>query len=221
MEIYLEHPVFLWLLAVLVPLVIWVAVVSYALAPRWKRITSAALRIVALALVVLAISRPVWRLPRPDQTVVFALDISDSVEKKAFEEAVEHIETATRTLEAHQRAALVVFGGRAVVRRALSSEPIDVKDDLADTVFDNPGSCNFYVGPGLNDIGWTPFGRRFDERGWEIDAPPLTPDQISECDTKFALDVAFPGWIDDVRIYDEALSSDRIAALYAERGFSR
>ena len=135
MEIYLEHPAFLWLLAGIIPLVIWAAIVSYALAPQWKRISSVVLRLVALALIVLAISRPVWRLPRPDQTVVFALDISDSVEKKAFDDAVEHIESATRDLESHQRAALVVFGGRAVVRRVLSSEPIEIRDELADTIF--------------------------------------------------------------------------------------
>ncbi len=72
MEVYLEHPAFLWILLGIVPLVIWAAVVSYALAPPWKRITSTLLRIVALALLVLAISRPVWRLQRPDQTVARA-----------------------------------------------------------------------------------------------------------------------------------------------------
>ena len=135
MEIYLEHPVYLWILAGVVPLVIFAAIKSYAIAPTWKRLTSTGLRLLALALVLLAVCRPVWRLPRPDQTVVFALDISDSIEKDAYQDAVQHIEEATSELESHQRAALVLFGGRAVVQRGLSSEPIEIKGDIADVVY--------------------------------------------------------------------------------------
>ncbi len=135
MDIHFEHPVFLWGLLAVLPFLIWVAIKSYAIAPTWKRVTSLVIRFLVLALVLLAVSRPVWRLSRPDQSVVFALDISDSVEKDAIEKAVEHIKSATAELESHQRAALVVFGGRANVERGLSSDPIVFEGETADAVY--------------------------------------------------------------------------------------
>jgi uncharacterized membrane protein len=135
MELQLEHPVFLWILAGAVPLLVWAALRSYALAPNWKRIASLALRALALSFVVLALTRPIWRLSRPDQTVVFALDVSDSVAPEALREASEWIAKASTELAAHQRAALVLFGGRAKVARELAREPIAFTGEIADAVF--------------------------------------------------------------------------------------
>ena len=37
MDLQLEHPGFLWILAAAVPLLLYAAWKSYAIAPRWKR----------------------------------------------------------------------------------------------------------------------------------------------------------------------------------------
>ena len=124
MQIHLEHPGFLWILAAALPLLGFAAWKSYALASKGRRLLSLALRIVGLTCVVLALCRPVWRLDKPDQAVAFAIDVSDSSDKDALEAALKHVEEATRSLGGDQRAALIAFGGRAKVLRAPSSEPI-------------------------------------------------------------------------------------------------
>jgi uncharacterized membrane protein len=124
MQVHLEHPEFLWLLAGAVPLLLWAALKSYAIAARWKRVLSFLLRVLGVLLVTLALARPVLRLASPDQCVVFALDVSDSVEAGAIDRALAQIGAATKELAAHQRAALLAFGGRALVLRDLASEPI-------------------------------------------------------------------------------------------------
>ncbi len=134
MQVQLEHPGFLWILVAALPLLVFAAMRSYALAPRWKRIASFALRVVALSLVVLALCRPVWRLELPDRAVAFVVDVSDSVEQPALEAALERIRQETDKLEPDHRAALVVFAGRAEVLRALGPEPIQLDDAQRRTV---------------------------------------------------------------------------------------
>lgn len=128
MEIYLEHPGYLWILVGAIPLLAYAAYKSYALAPKWKRITSLAVRILGITLIVLAVCRPVLRKDKPDETVVFAVDISDSSDPAELESCAEFLAEATASLEEHQRVALVVFAGRARVARSLSSEPIKIAD---------------------------------------------------------------------------------------------
>src|SRR5690606_12871072 len=123
-DVYLEHPAYLWILVAALPLLAFAALRSYAIAPRWKRITSFVLRTLALALVVLAITRPVWRLAKPDQSVAFAIDVSDSVDRDALHAALEHVVAATRDLAEPRSAALVLFAGRPKVVRPLAPEPI-------------------------------------------------------------------------------------------------
>ena len=132
MDIYLEHPVYLWILVAAVPLLAFAALKSYAVAPRGKRIASFLLRTVALTLVVLAVTRPVWRLSKPDQTVVFALDVSDSLDREVLQAAVDHVAAATKELQAHQRAGLLLFGGRPRLVRELDGAPVALAPATAD-----------------------------------------------------------------------------------------
>ena len=135
MQIHLEHPGFLWLLAAALPLLGYAAWKSYALASRGRRILSFVMRTVGILCVVLALCRPVWRLDKPDQALAFAIDISDSIDSVALEAAVKHVEAATKALGADKHAALIVFGGRARVVRGLSSEPIVRSPDLERVIF--------------------------------------------------------------------------------------
>ncbi len=135
MEIYLEHPVYLLILIPAIPLLAYAAIKSYALAPNWKRHSSFWLRVVGLTLVVLAICRPVLRLDKPDQAVVYAVDVSDSSSHAVLETAGEFIADATKELDDDHRVALIAFGGEPRVVRELASEPITVEDKTADVLF--------------------------------------------------------------------------------------
>ncbi|MBK8980622.1 MAG: VWA domain-containing protein [Planctomycetes bacterium] len=136
LDLQLEHPEFLWVLAGAVPVLVVASLRSYAIQPRWLRVASFALRVVGLAALTLALCRPVLRHERPDEAVVFALDVSDSVDEPALQAAVEHVAAATRALAEHQRAALLVFGGRPEIVRPLLAEPIAVAGpELVDSVF--------------------------------------------------------------------------------------
>ena len=134
MDLYLEHPGSLWLLLPALPLLAFAALKSYAIAGRGRRITSFALRAIGVTLVLLAVARPVWRLQKPDQTVVFALDISDSLSKESVQRAVDHVAAATAKLDAHQRGALLLFGGRPKVVRQLDSAPIVFGDSTPEAL---------------------------------------------------------------------------------------
>ncbi len=134
-DVHLEHPAFLWLLVPALPLLAYAAWKSYALAPRRSRIASFVLRVLGLTLVVLGLARPVWRLDKPDQAVVFALDVSDSIDPEAADKALAYVVEATKALGADQRAALVVFAGRAQIVRGLERAPITRTPELEDLVF--------------------------------------------------------------------------------------
>lgn len=134
MDLYLEHPAYMALLVAVVPLLLWAALKSYAIAPRWKRVASLLLRLVGVTLVLLAVARPVWRLQKPDQTVAFAIDVSDSLDRDALQSAADHVLAATRQLEGHQRAAVLVFAGRARVVRPLLRDPVGFSAAPDDTL---------------------------------------------------------------------------------------
>lgn len=72
---------------------------------------------------------------------------------------------------------------------------------VPDTRFDNPGSCRFYAGASGARTGDT---SRFT-------AGP------SACDITYAR-TSIPGNIDDVRVYNRALSQEEIHDLYPEKG---
>ena len=76
------------------------------------------LRVVSVSLVVLALCRPVLRLDKADQAVVFAVDVSDSLESSEIEKCAAWIATATRELPSNRRAALLAFGGFLVMLAA-------------------------------------------------------------------------------------------------------
>ncbi len=124
MQIQLEHPAFLWIVVAALPLLIWAAFKSYAIASRRVRIASFLIRFVALTFVVLALCRPVWRHTTDKEAVVFAFDVSDSLEHDALQKGVDFVTAATRELAPDQQASLVIFGGRPKVVRQPSNEPI-------------------------------------------------------------------------------------------------
>src|SRR5687768_4181713 len=76
------------------------------------------LRTVSLLALVLALAGAQLIRPVRALTTVFLLDVSDSVAPAQRERATQYVEDALRTMPPGDRAAVVVFGGNAVVERA-------------------------------------------------------------------------------------------------------
>ncbi|HEY3227184.1 MAG TPA: VWA domain-containing protein [Planctomycetota bacterium] len=95
-----------------------------------------AIRLAALLALSAALAGPSIASPPPGLSVVFALDVSDSVPTAALERAVESIRDASRAVSARSGASsLVLFAGRAIVARAPSREPLEISGDLRARIF--------------------------------------------------------------------------------------
>lgn len=86
-----------WLLGLLVLGMAW----RYSLVdrPPGKKLASLALRGLAVVFLVLALCRPGWMREADDLHVVFLVDVSQSVDLKASQEAVAEVEAAVRELK--------------------------------------------------------------------------------------------------------------------------
>ena len=112
-------PIALLLLLVLIP-VVWIGLPRLAYR-RGRDLTSLMLRIIILTLVVLALAG-VQTVRAVDQlAVVFVVDASDSVGSSARDAQIAYIENALAAMRPEDQAAVVVFGGDAVVERGMSS----------------------------------------------------------------------------------------------------
>lgn len=126
--IQFEHPIVLLALVPLAPY-LWVCHRrSYADLTPARAATSLALRGLALALVVLALSKPVWTLENRDEAVLFVVDVSDSVRAETLDAAMADVATWTSDLGAGRSAGLVLFGGSPSLVRSPSKDKLDVKE---------------------------------------------------------------------------------------------
>jgi uncharacterized protein YegL len=95
-----------------------------------------ALRFLILMALAAALAAPSVAARPPGPSVVFALDVSDSVSDEALERAVEAIRDASKAVAARGGASsLVLFAGRAAVARPPSPEPIDFGSELRGRIF--------------------------------------------------------------------------------------
>ncbi len=74
-----------------------------------------ALRMIVVALVILALAAPQAVRPNQGVCVIFALDLSDSISDRGRQAAKAHLQDALKHLGEHDQAALVVFGRDALV----------------------------------------------------------------------------------------------------------
>ncbi len=110
------QPAYLWLLLLLAPL--WaVALIDPRRTAAWLRWTSLGLRTVILVALVFALAGAQLRWPAGQTTTVFVVDNSDSVAPTARAQADLYIKAALQRMPTGDRAAIVVFGGDAVVER--------------------------------------------------------------------------------------------------------
>lgn len=125
----------LWLLLPLLPFLGYWYRRSYAdLSPR-RAVLALVLRTLSLALVVLALSRPVWMLQNEERAVLFLVDVSDSVPTAALEAAWSDIEAATAELEDGARAGLVLFGRHPRMVLPARSEALELTPELERRLF--------------------------------------------------------------------------------------
>ncbi len=84
---------------------------------------TAALRLFALTLIVLSLARPQVAGLSSGQTVVFAVDFSDSITPETREWAVDFVRTAARHRHQGERVGVVAFGADAILEEAPSDKP--------------------------------------------------------------------------------------------------
>ena len=128
--IQFESPGFFVVLALAIPFVWYWHRHSYAdLAPR-RALISMFVRIAGLALLVMALAKPVLLLENSDRSVLFLIDVSDSIRPEAITEAWQFVEQETQDLEAEQRAGLVLFGREPRLVLAPTSAAFELTDEL-------------------------------------------------------------------------------------------
>jgi uncharacterized membrane protein len=114
-------PQALWLLLLLIPLLA-IAFLGPRRLPPWELGLSLLLRAAILAGLVLALAGAQLVRPVDAVTTIFLLDGSDSVALSQRARAETFVQGALAAMPNDSQAALVVFGGRAVVERAPSGE---------------------------------------------------------------------------------------------------
>jgi len=115
------YPAALWLL-VLIPLLLGLALLAPRRLPRGRFWASLVLRALLLAAVVFALAGAQF-VRRVDRlTTVFLVDSSDSVSPQERTRAEQFVEDALSTMPEDDQAAIVAFGGNALVERAPSPE---------------------------------------------------------------------------------------------------
>ncbi|MGB0384915.1 MAG: VWA domain-containing protein [Ardenticatenaceae bacterium] len=142
MTISFADPIYLWAL-LLIPLAWGLA----ALAPRalslFRRRLSLVLRTLVLLLVILALAGTQLRRSVDNLTVVFLVDVSDSMPSGTRQQAAEFLRGAIEAMPAGDQAAVVVFGKEALVERtasdirrfdSLASVPVATRTNIADAI---------------------------------------------------------------------------------------
>ena len=120
------EPLWLLLLAGL-PLLAWGAA-GGAGPVRARRIAGAVLRGFALAALVVALAGPLKGSYPRDTDVVFALDVSSSIEPDVVSQALDFVNRAIESKEPEARLGLVVFGADAATELPLASRSMPVRE---------------------------------------------------------------------------------------------
>lgn len=134
-------PIALLLFLVLIP-VIWLGRPTRGL-DRKRELTALMLRLILLACLILALAGLQVVNQSNRLAVVFLLDMSDSMPTASKNAAIEYIRSAVNAMGANDQAALITFGGNALVDRSMSSLkeletirsiPITNQTDLAEAI---------------------------------------------------------------------------------------
>lgn len=127
-QLLVESPAWLLLLIVSVVPLVWMMRCSLAALSGWQRWLAAALRLVIVALVVMALAEPHWNEVVDRVSVVFLIDQSGSVSPQVRERALEYVREAStqRLPDKEDVAGLIVFGGDAVLEHPPMASAIEL-----------------------------------------------------------------------------------------------
>ena len=131
-----------WLaLLALLPLLAWSARGLRGEKVRFRRVAGAGLRALAIAALIVALAGPLERGSPRHTDVMFALDVSSSIEPDTVAHALDFINRAIESKAPEARVGLVVFGADAATELSLAPHSAPVRDLTVD------------VPPGGTDIG--------------------------------------------------------------------
>ena len=116
MSIHFANPQALWLLALVVPIVLW-ARRSMAGLGTLRRVSALVLRIAIVTLVVLALAGPQWSLPQDDLSVIYVVDQSLSIPPEARAKALDFVLSSQQERRRTDHVGMVVFGRSAALER--------------------------------------------------------------------------------------------------------
>lgn len=125
-----------------IPYIVWVAWARQSYR-SWRRSASLALRVAIMALLTLALAGAQAVRAADELAVVFLVDGSDSITFEQAQQAETLIRDAMAQMVANDRAAVIVFGGNALVDRPMSalsdlapisSVPQTLQTDLAEAI---------------------------------------------------------------------------------------
>ena len=137
----LLSPIYL-LLLLLVPLAVWMGLPASGQSRR-REMTSLILRVAIILCLILAIAGLEIVQSGNNLAVVFLVDVSDSMPQQAVDSEVEYIRLALKSMNADDKAAIILFGADALVERPMSSlnelasitsVPITNQTDLAEAI---------------------------------------------------------------------------------------
>jgi uncharacterized membrane protein/Mg-chelatase subunit ChlD len=123
MSLSFLYPAALWLL-LLLPFTIWLALLGARRPTPLRFWSGLILRSLLLSGLILALAGVQLRLPSDTVTTVFVLDLSDSIPAVERARGEAFIRQAIEAMPKTDEAAVVVFGGDALVERLPSEEPL-------------------------------------------------------------------------------------------------
>lgn len=132
-------PQFLWL-ALLTPFMVFLALFGRRKANQLRQWAEIALRVILLTCVILALAGLQLHLPSKTLTVIFLLDVSDSISPAEQSRGEVFIRQALESMRSGDRAGIVVFGEDALVERlssetrnlsSITSVPVTTRTDIA------------------------------------------------------------------------------------------
>ncbi|HLG70021.1 MAG TPA: VWA domain-containing protein [Chloroflexota bacterium] len=132
-----------FLLALAIPLVLFIAWKSGVHMPKDRAIFSVTLRLIVLSLLILAVASPRLVQRAESLSTVFLVDASDSISGDQVNAEADWVRGALKHMEPKDQAGVVVFGGNALVEQPmshledlprLSSEPVKDHTDLAGAI---------------------------------------------------------------------------------------
>lgn len=128
--IQFENPAWFWVLLPLVPFLLFWRARSYADLRPGRANVATLMRLLGLVLITMALTRPILLLENSSRSVLFLVDVSDSVPDASVEEAWSRITELTGDLDDNQEAGVVLFAREPRLVATTVGEPLDLTPEL-------------------------------------------------------------------------------------------